>query len=121
MRLLSWLLKFVAKTDIITFYLITQTIDFKTNNKINHYDMLSLRHIDGNHKLVQPYRFVIHGAIDGYSRVIVYLKASTNNRAETVLQLFRDSVQIYNVPSRVRSDYGLENIDVVDLCCKFVA
>ena len=55
---------------------------------------------------------MVHGAIDGHSRVIVYLKASTNNRAETVLQLFRDAIQIYNLPSRVRSDYGLENIDV---------
>lgn len=71
-----------------------------------------LRHIDGNHKLVEPYRFVVHGAIDGYSRLIVYLKASNNNRAETVLELFREAIQMYNLPSRVRSDHGLENIDV---------
>ena len=69
-------------------------------------------HIDGNHKLIQPYRIVIHGGIDGYSRVIVYLKASTNNRADTVARLFREAVDRYNLPSRVRSDQGLENIDV---------
>ena len=54
----------------------------------------------------------MHGAIDGYSRVIVYLKASTNNRAETVFQLFREAIQTFNLPSRVRSDHRLENIDV---------
>lgn len=70
------------------------------------------RHTDGNHKLIQPYRIVIHGGIDGYSRVIVFLKASTNNRADTVASLFREAVDRYNLPSRVRSDQGLENIDV---------
>ena len=72
----------------------------------------SFRHIDGDHKLISPYRFVIHGGIDGFSRLIVYLRASTNNRADTVLQLFLEATRIYNVPSRVRSDMGLENIDV---------
>ena len=48
----------------------------------------SFRHIDGDHKLISPYRFVIHGGIDGFSRLIVYFRASTNNRADTVLQLF---------------------------------
>ncbi len=70
------------------------------------------RHIDGNHKLIQPYRFVIHGAIDGYSRMIVYLRAAVNNKADTVLQLFQEAVHKYNLPSRVRSDLGLENINV---------
>ena len=65
---------------------------------------LSIRHIDGNPKLIQPYRLVIHGAIDGFSRLIVYLKVSTNNRAETVAK--------YNLPSRVSSDLGLENLEV---------
>ena len=72
----------------------------------------SIRHIDGNHKLIQPYRLVIHGAIDGFSRLIVYLKVSTNNRAETVLTYFQEAVHKYNLPSRVRSDLGLENFEV---------
>ena len=70
------------------------------------------RHIDGNHKLIQPYRLVIHGGIDGFSRMVVYLKASGNNRAETVLSSFQEAVHKYNLPSRVRSDLGLENLEV---------
>lgn len=68
--------------------------------------------MDGNHKLIEPYRIVIHGAIDGYSRLIVFLKASANNRAETVLQLFLEAIEQYNLPSRVRTDLGMENLDV---------
>lgn len=68
--------------------------------------------MDGNHKLIEPYRIVIHGAIDGYSRLIVFLKASSNNRAETVLQVFLEAVERYNLPSRVRTDFGMENVDV---------
>ncbi|CAH3040485.1 unnamed protein product, partial [Porites lobata] len=32
--------------------------------------VVSNRHIDGNHKLIQPYRIVIHGGLDGFSRMI---------------------------------------------------
>jgi hypothetical protein len=62
--------------------------------------------------LIEPYRFVIHGGIDGYSRLIVFLQASTNNRADTVFRLFQEAIATYNIPSRVRSDKGLENIEV---------
>ena len=68
--------------------------------------------MDGNHKLIQPYRVVIHGGIDGYSRLVVFLKASTNNRASTVFSCFQEAVTLFNLPSRVRTDLGLENIDV---------
>lgn len=44
--------------------------------------------------------------------MIVFLHASTNNRADTVLQLFTEATTTYNIPSRVRSDQGLENIEV---------
>ena len=43
-----------------------------------------LWHIDGYHKLIR-WHIVIHGCIDGYSRMITFLRASTNNRADTVL------------------------------------
>jgi hypothetical protein len=71
----------------------------------------SVWHIDGHHKLIK-WRFVVHGGIDGYSRTIVYLHCSTNNRASTVLSSFCDGVTSYGVPDRVRSDRGGENIDV---------
>ncbi|XP_072554131.1 uncharacterized protein [Paramormyrops kingsleyae] len=38
----------------------------------------SLWHIDGNHKLIR-WRIVVHAGIDGFSRLITYLKVSTNN------------------------------------------
>ncbi|XP_064395913.1 uncharacterized protein LOC135342950 [Halichondria panicea] len=71
----------------------------------------SLWHIDGHHSLIR-WRIVIHGGIDGYSRLIVFLHASTNNRAETVFNLFWRATQGFGVPSRVRSDKGGENVDV---------
>ena len=44
--------------------------------------------------------------------MIVYLGVAGDNKANTVLKLFEDAVEKYNVPSRVRSDLGLENIHV---------
>lgn len=71
----------------------------------------SLWHIDGNHKLIR-WRIVVHGGIDGFSRLIVYLSAATNNRATTVLDCFLSAVEQFGLPSRVRSDKGGENIEV---------
>ena len=70
-----------------------------------------LWHIDGLHCLIR-WKVVIHGGIDGFSRRIVYLHASSNNRAETVFLLFRGAVLECGWPSRVRSDKGGENIEV---------
>ena len=52
----------------------------------------ALWHIDGQHSLVR-WKVVVHGGIDGYSRKIVYLHASGNNRADTVMKLFTKAVQ----------------------------
>jgi len=55
---------------------------------------------------------VIHAAIDGYSRCLVFAKVSTNNKALTVLDYFKEAETKYGKPSRVRCDYGGENIRV---------
>ena len=66
----------------------------------------ALWHIDGLHK------FVVHGGIDGFSRLVVFLTCAMNNRAETVMSSFFEGTRKYGIPSRVRSDYGGENIEV---------
>lgn len=71
----------------------------------------ALWHIDGHHSLIR-WRIVVHGGIDGFSRLITYLHCSTNIRADTVFTLFQEAIAKYGVPSRVRSDRGGENIDV---------
>lgn len=53
--------------------------------------------------------------IDGYSHMVTYIGRSNNKRADTVLQLFVRAVREYGYPSRVRSDHGLENVDIARL------
>lgn len=69
----------------------------------------ALWHVDGFHKLIR-WRFVVHGAVDGFSRLITFLQASTNNRATTVLSAFLGAIDEFGLPSRVRTDRGGENV-----------
>ena len=55
---------------------------------------------------------VIHGFIDGHSRVITGIRASNNNLGDTVLDVFMHAAQEFGVPSRLRGDHGVENIKV---------
>lgn len=48
------------------------------------------------------WRFVVHGGVDGYSRTLVFLKLSNNNRASTVLQHFKTGVLTWGLPVAVR-------------------
>ena len=75
----------------------------------------SLWHIDGHHSLIR-WKFVIHGCIDGKSRKIMFLRCNTNNLASTVLHLFLSSINEIGGywPSRIRVDYGVENVLICD-------
>ena len=54
----------------------------------------------------------MHGGIDGFSRIPVFLRCATNNRADTVKDCFVQAVQEFGLPLRVRCDMGGENVDV---------
>ncbi|KAF5331773.1 hypothetical protein D9758_018551 [Tetrapyrgos nigripes] len=71
----------------------------------------ALWHHDGQHGLIR-WGIVIHGYIDGYSRLVTGLRASNNNYADTVLHLFLQAAAVYGVPSRLRGDHGTENLRV---------
>ncbi|KAK6992373.1 hypothetical protein R3P38DRAFT_2386233, partial [Favolaschia claudopus] len=70
--------------------------------------------VDGYYKLIL-WGIVIHGFVDGYSRTITGLRASTINKALTVLEVFLAAVGEYGLPSRVRGDRGAENKKVMIL------
>ncbi|CAB3994770.1 PREDICTED: uncharacterized protein LOC107346750 [Paramuricea clavata] len=86
-------------------------INTVNRRKYQVYGPLALWHVDGNHKLIR-WRIVIHGGIDGYSRMIVFLKANPNNTAATVFGVFVRAVERFGLPSRVRTDKGGENVDI---------
>jgi hypothetical protein len=60
------------------------------------------------------FRIVFHGFIDGYSRLVTGLRASNNNRANTVLELFLEAIQVHGCPAKVRGDHGVENLRVAE-------
>ena len=53
---------------------------------------------------------IIHGGIDGNSRLITFLRAADNNSSTTVLHSFLRAAYQYDAPSRVRCDHGGRNI-----------
>ena len=54
------------------------------------------------------WNFVVHGAIDGFSRLVPVLQAATDNTARTALGFFLDGVRVFGLPSRLRADGGSE-------------
>ncbi|KAF7349147.1 hypothetical protein MVEN_01437000 [Mycena venus] len=57
----------------------------------------SLWHHDGQHGLIR-FKIVIHAFVDGKSRYVTGIRASDNNRAETVLHVFRVAVARHGLP-----------------------
>lgn len=70
-----------------------------------------LWHIDGCHKGAK-YGIVVHGGIDGFSRTVVFLRASNNNLPATMKTAYMEGVGKYGTPRTVRCDKGGENVDV---------
>ncbi|KAL6419154.1 hypothetical protein ACFW04_011546 [Cataglyphis niger] len=67
----------------------------------------SLWHMDAHLKL---WSFVIHGCIDGYSRLIIYLICETTIQAKPVVNFFANAVNSYDLPSRVPTEHVYENL-----------
>ena len=69
-----------------------------------------LWHIDGYDKM-KPFGFCVHGAIDGYSRKILWLEvSSSNNDPGIITKYYLDYVRQIGGTSRViRADRGTEN------------
>jgi len=70
----------------------------------------SVFHIDSHHKLGRRYGIVIHGCVDGFSKLCVYLRASTRNNSEIAFKFFKWGCSRVILPSRVRTDKGTENV-----------
>ena len=70
-------------------------------------------HMDGYDKL-KPFGFCVHGAIDGYSRRILWLEVgTTNNDPSVIAQYFIKCVRgVGSVPRIIGADYGTENVNV---------
>ena len=70
-------------------------------------------HIDGYDKL-KPFGIAIHGAIDGYSRIILWLKlSSSNNNPKIIANYYLCCIkELQLIPRVVRGDRGTENVIV---------
>ena len=70
-------------------------------------------HIDGYDKL-KPFGFCIHGAIDGFSRRILWLQLSHSNKEPGyVCSLYLNCIkEINSAPRKVVADLGTENVYV---------
>ena len=72
-------------------------------------------HIDGNDKL-KPFGFAIHGAIDGWSRKVLWLQVGyTNKDPKIVCNFYMDQVEQVGIPVLVCLDRGTENGTLMDI------
>ena len=72
-------------------------------------------------KLLKPFRFPIHGSIDGWSRKIMWLQLErSNNNPEVPAKHFLQCVaELGGCPVKVRSDCGTENGVLAAIQCEF--
>ena len=69
-------------------------------------------HIDGYDKLM-PYGFSLHGAIDGFSRRIMWLHTLRSNKnPKEVCCLYLNTIRCTGVPRKVVGDKGYENVNI---------
>ena len=75
-----------------------------------------LWHLDGYDKL-KPFGFCIHGAIDGYSRRILWLEVGvSNNDPYYVANYFVECIKhLGGVPRCIRADRGTENTNIASI------
>lgn len=59
------------------------------------------------------YGIWIHGAVDGFSRKITYVRVSNCNTQKAAACHFVSAVKEFGCPSRIRTDHGTENNDIV--------
>ena len=80
-------------------------------------------HIGGYDKL-KSFGISIHGAIDGYSRRILWLKLSSSNNRKVIANYYLCCIKEQNlIPHVVRGDHGTENIIVCgisDFCVEII-
>ena len=91
-------------------------VDFRSRRKLRRRRYYAkgpnfIWHMDGYDKL-KPFGFCIHGAIDGYSRRILWLEVGpSNNDPRVTSQYFIDCIrQVKGIPRVIRSDCGTENV-----------
>ena len=77
-------------------------------------------HIDGYDKL-KPWGFPIHGAIDGYSRKILWLKLTrSNNSPDKIARFFLQTInRLGGCPVELITDLGTENGFAAAIQCFF--
>lgn len=73
-------------------------------------------HIDGWDKL-KPFGVSVHGAVDGFSRRVLWLRAcDSNKKPQYVVQFYIDFVkEINGIPMIIYADRGTENSTIRDL------
>ena len=77
---------------------------------------LNIIHLDGNNKL-KRFGFAIQGAIDGFSRKLLWLVVSTTNNDQIVVANYylKFVSKHWRAPNTLRMDLGTENIYCQDL------